>query len=57
MHMVGAAFLEVILLFALIAATILAFRRINRMAGWLRVPSICRTGFALILTGTIWLLN
>jgi tryptophan-rich sensory protein len=57
MHLVAAAFLEITVLFALIAATILAFLRINRMAGWLLVPYICWTGFALILTGTVWLLN
>lgn len=57
MHMVFAAFLEIIVLFALIAATTLMFRRINTAAGWLLVPYLCWTGFATVLTGTVWLLN
>ena len=57
MHMVFAAFLEIIVLFALIAATTLTFRRINTAAGWLLVPYLCWTGFATILTGSVWLLN
>lgn len=57
MHMIFVAFLEIIVLFALIAATIFVFRRINTTAGWLLVPYLCWTGFATILTGTIWLLN
>jgi benzodiazapine receptor len=57
MHLVTAAFVESIILVILIVATALAFQRINPTAGWLLVPYLCWTGFASILTGTIWLLN
>jgi len=57
LHVIAAAFLEILLLFALIAATTLAFRQINTAAGWLLVPYLCWTGFAALLTGIVWLLN
>jgi translocator protein len=57
MHLIFVAFLEILVLLALIAATIFVFRRINTTAGWLLVPYICWTGFATILTGSLWLLN
>lgn len=57
MHLIFVAFLEIIVLFALIVATTFAFRRIDPTAGWLFIPYLCWTGFASILTGTLWLLN
>ncbi|MDD1694699.1 MAG: tryptophan-rich sensory protein [Methanoregula sp.] len=57
MHLIIAAFLEIIVLFVLIAATTLAFRRINTTAAWFLVPYLCWTAFASVLTGTVWLLN
>jgi len=57
MHLPFVALTEVIILFVLIAATIFAFRRINKTAGWLLAPYLCWTGFASILTAMIWLLN
>ncbi|MDD1690144.1 MAG: tryptophan-rich sensory protein [Methanoregula sp.] len=57
MHLLFVAFVEVLVLFALIAATAFTFRRINPTAAWLLVPYLCWTAFASVLTGTIWLLN
>jgi tryptophan-rich sensory protein len=57
LHMIAAAFLEIIFLFALIAVTTLSFWRIKTTAGWLLVPYLCWTGFASLLTGSVWLLN
>jgi translocator protein len=57
LHLLIVAFVEIIVLLALIAATTIAFRRINTTAGWLLVPYLCWTGFATILTGAVWLLN
>jgi tryptophan-rich sensory protein len=57
MHLIFAALLGVIVLFILIAATIIAFRRISSTAGWLLVPYLCWTAFASLLTGMIWILN
>ena len=57
MHLIAAAFIEILILFAFIVATTLTFKRINPSAGWLFVPYICWTAFASVLTGTLWLLN
>ena len=57
LHLIAAAFVEVLFLTGLIAATTLAFRRINTTAGWLLAPYLCWTGFASLLTGAVWLLN
>ncbi|MDD4137156.1 MAG: tryptophan-rich sensory protein [Methanoregula sp.] len=57
MHLIFVAFLEIIILFALVAATTFMFLRINTTAGWLFAPYLCWTAFATILTGTVWLLN
>jgi tryptophan-rich sensory protein len=57
MHLIFVAFVEILVLFALIAATAFTFKRINPAAAWLLVPYLCWTAFASVLTGTIWLLN
>lgn len=57
MHLIFVSFIEILILFALIAATAIAFWRINPVAGWLLVPYLCWTAFASILTGAVWLLN
>jgi translocator protein len=54
---VGAALGEILLLLALIAATTLAFWRIDRRAGLLFVPYLLWVGYASLLNGAIWLLN
>jgi translocator protein len=53
----GAAFFEVLLLWALIAATIVAFWQVKRMAALLLVPYLGWVTFAAALTYAIWQLN
>ena len=57
MHLPGPAFAEVLVLFCLIAATLVVFLRTSRTAGLLLVPYLCWTAFAALLTGMVWLLN
>ena len=57
LHMLAAAFVEVLVLFCLIAATMAVFLKISRTAGLLLVPYLCWTAFASFLTGMVWVLN
>ena len=57
MHMPGAAFAEIILLWLAILATIMAFARISRLAAWLLFPYILWVTFAGYLNYSIWRLN
>lgn len=50
----AAATVEVVLLVALVAATILAFRRHSRLAAALLVPYFLWVGFAAVLTFVLW---
>lgn len=56
-QMGGAAFVEVLLLWAFIAATLIAFWHIRPMAGLLMVPYLAWVSFASVLTYTVWRLN
>ncbi|MFP3855187.1 MAG: TspO/MBR family protein [Anaerolineales bacterium] len=51
------AFLEILVLLALIFVTTLRFFNLDRLAGWLMVPYFLWTSFATILSGTLWWLN
>ncbi len=53
----GGAFVEVILLWLAIIATIIAFARISKAAAWLLAPYIAWVSFAAYLNFTIWMLN
>ena len=53
----GLAFLEIILLWFLILATILVFYRINRWTAWILLPYLAWVSFAAFLNGAIWWLN
>jgi tryptophan-rich sensory protein len=53
----GLAFAEILVLWALIAATILAFWRISRIAGVLLLPYLAWVSFAAALTYATWTLN
>ncbi|MFZ9299081.1 MAG: TspO/MBR family protein [Hylemonella sp.] len=53
----GLAFAEVLLLWGLIAATALAFWRLDRLAAWLLLPYLLWVGFAAALTFATWQLN
>jgi tryptophan-rich sensory protein len=53
----GPAFAEVLVLFALIGATIVLFGQINRVAACLLVPYIAWVSFAAALNFAIWRMN
>ena len=51
------AFIEILILWALIAALIVAFWRLNKAAALLLVPNIAWVSFAVALTYSTWTLN
>jgi benzodiazapine receptor len=51
------AFVEICLLWCVALSTALAFGKISGIAGYLLVPYLLWLSFALVLNGTIWLLN
>lgn len=53
----GAAFIEIILLWLAIAATIVLFYRISPTAAYLMIPYICWVSFAAFLNYSFWSLN
>ena len=53
----GVALVEIILLWAAILATLVAFRRVSRVAGLLFVPYLAWVTFAAVLNLEIWRLN
>jgi benzodiazapine receptor len=57
LHNIPAALVEIVILWAFILATIAAFYRIDRRAGWLLVPYLAWTSFAAFLTYSYWILN
>lgn len=57
LQMPGAAFGEILLLWAAIAATALAFGAVSPAAGWLMAPYLAWVSFASALNFTIWRLN
>ena len=56
-HQGGLAFAEVLVLWCLIVATIVAFRRISALAAVLLYPYLAWSTFASVLTFAIWRLN
>lgn len=57
MQALGLAFFEIILLWAAIIATIVAFRKISQPAAWLLVPYLLWVSFAACLNFAFWTLN
>jgi tryptophan-rich sensory protein len=53
----GAAFAEVVVLWAAIAATLVAFGRVSRVAAGLLVPYLLWVTYATALNGAIWVMN
>lgn len=53
----GAAFVEIILLWLAIMATMVSFAKVSRLATWLLLPYILWVSFAGYLTLAIWRLN
>ena len=56
-HALGAAFAEVLVLWAAIGATTLLFFQVRPSAGWLMTPYWAWVSFASVLNGAIWKLN
>ena len=57
LHRPGWAFVEIILLWAAILATLITFRQRSLWAGGLLVPYLAWVSFASVLNFTIWRLN
>jgi tryptophan-rich sensory protein len=53
----AAAFIEILVLWALIACTLFAFWRLRPLAGWLLVPYLLWVSFAAALTHATWQRN
>lgn len=53
----GAAFVEIVILWLAIIATIIAFAKISKPAAWLLVPYLCWVSFASVLNYYIFRLN
>ena len=56
-HLGAAAAVEVLILLALIVATVIAFFRTSRVAGLLILPYLAWVGFASLLTWAVWRSN
>jgi len=56
-HAIGAALIEVAVLWVAILATILAFRVVSPAASWLLAPYLAWVSFATVLNGAFWRLN
>jgi len=56
-HAIGAAAVEVALLWCSIGATTLLFSQVSAAAAWLMAPYLAWVSFASILNVTIWRLN
>ncbi|MGE0605871.1 MAG: TspO/MBR family protein [Pirellulales bacterium] len=56
-HQIGWALVEIVVLWFAILATIIAFFRRSKLAGWLLVPYLGWTTFASILNFALWRLN
>ncbi len=56
-HLIGWAFIEIIILWLLIIATIKATYTINKLGGYVLIPYLLWVTFAMVLNCTIWFLN
>lgn len=57
LHRPGLAFVAICLLWIALLSTMLAFGRVRPLAGYLLLPYLLWVSFALVLNGTIWLMN
>jgi tryptophan-rich sensory protein len=53
----GLAFADIVVLLVLIAATMIAFARVRRLAAWVLVPYLLWVCFAAALNWTVWQRN
>jgi tryptophan-rich sensory protein len=56
-HAIGAALLEVVLLWLAIAITTMAFGRVAPLAAWLLLPYLAWVTFATALNARFWRMN
>lgn len=56
-HRGALAFADILVLLALIVATIVAFARINTVAAWLMAPYLAWVSFATLLNYSVWQRN
>ena len=56
-HLVGLAFVEILLIWLSIVTMIFVFIKINKTAALLQVPYLLWVSFASVLNGAIWFLN
>lgn len=56
-HLGGAAFVDILVLLALLVATLFAFWRIRPLAAALLVPYLLWVSFAAVLNYTVWQMN
>jgi len=56
-HRPGLAFVDIVLLWLAIVATVVAFRPVSRAAAWLLAPYLAWVSFAAVLNFTLWRLN
>jgi tryptophan-rich sensory protein len=57
LHLIGWALAEVLLLWAAIGTTALAFYLVSPLSGWLMVPYWAWVSFAAVLNAAFWRLN
>ncbi|KFN48087.1 TspO/MBR family protein [Arenimonas metalli] len=53
----ASAFVDIVLLWGAVLWMTLAFGRVRPLAGTLQVPLVAWVSFALVLNGTLWLMN
>jgi tryptophan-rich sensory protein len=56
-HLIGIAFIEIILIWLAVLAMILQFYKVNRLAAKLQIPYLLWLSFATVLNASIWWLN
>lgn len=54
---IGWALVVILVLWAAILVTLLAFRQVSRAAGWMLVPYLAWVSFATVLNLTLWRMN
>lgn len=57
MHQIGMALVDITLLWLVLGATLIAFWKVNRLAGFLLVPYLAWVSFAAFLNFTLWQMN
>lgn len=53
----GLGLVDIAALVCVLAATVIAFLRVDRLAGWLMAPYLAWVGYAAALNAAIWIAN